>query len=322
MQNTYALVGDVGGTNARLALCELATGAISHAKTYSGLDHASLEAVVRLYLKEHNAKVSEACIAIACPINGDWVDMTNHSWEFSISEMKANLGLAKLLVINDFCAVSMAVPVLTEADRLQLGGEATVAGKPIAIYGAGTGLGVAHLIHAGEQWLSLPGEGGHVDYAASSEEEIAVLQVMRAERDRVSAERLLSGPGLVNIYRGLVKSDGREPETLTPKDITERALASSCTDCRRTLSLFCVMMGRFAGNLALNLGTFGGVYIAGGIVPRFQKFFIASDFRVAFEDKGRFKSYLKDIPVYLITHECPGLLGAGAYLRQSLGISL
>ena len=112
MQHTHALVGDVGGTNARLALCELATGTISQAKTYSGLAHPSLEAVVRLYLEEHKVQVAEACIAIACPVNGDWVAKTNHSWEFSISEMQSNLGLARLQVINDFTAVSMAVPVL------------------------------------------------------------------------------------------------------------------------------------------------------------------------------------------------------------------
>ncbi|MFM4705570.1 glucokinase [Aeromonas bivalvium] len=322
MQHTHALVGDVGGTNARLALCELATGAISRAKTYSGLEHPGLEAVIRLYLAEQQAQVSEACIAIACPVNGDWVAMTNHSWEFSIGEMQASLGLARLLVINDFTAVSMAVPVLSDADKIQLGGEAPQADKPVAIYGAGTGLGVAHLVKAGAQWLSLPGEGGHVDFAANTEEEDAVLQVMRGELGHVSAERFLSGPGLVNLYRGLVKSDGREPAALAPREITERALAGECLDCRRTLSLFCVLMGRFAGNLALNLGTFGGVYIAGGIVPRFQEFFLASGFRVAFEDKGRFKSYLKEIPVFLITHPGPGLLGAGAYLRQSMGMAL
>ena len=312
MQHTHALVGDVGGTNARLALCELATGAISQAKTYSGLAHPSLEAVVRLYLEEHDATVGEACIAIACPINGDWVAMTNHSWEFSIREMQANLGLARLQVINDFTAVSMAVPVLGESDRIQLGGAAPVAGKPIAIYGAGTGLGVAHLVQAGEQWLSLPGEGGHVDFAANTEEEDAVLQVMRGELGHVSAERFLSGPGLVNLYRGLVKSDGREPEPFAPKDITERALAGDCLDCRRTLSLFCVLMGRFAGNLALNMGTFGGVYIAGGIVPRFQEFFIGSGFRVAFEDKGRFNKYLRPIPTSVITRPEPAFAGLAA----------
>lgn len=116
-----------------------------------------------------------------------------------------------------------------------------------------------------------------------------------------------------------MKADNRLPENLKPKDITERALADSCTDCRRALSLFCVIMGRFGGNLALTLGTFGGVYIAGGIVPRFLEFFKASGFRAAFEDKGRFKEYVHDIPVYLIVHDNPGLLGSGAHLRQTLG---
>jgi len=318
----YALVGDVGGTNARLALCDMASGAISGAKSYSGLDYPSLEAVVRVYLEEQQASVDDACIAIACPIQGDQVTMTNHTWAFSIREMQANLGLKHLQIINDFTAVSMAIPVLGVEDKLQFGGEAPEAGKPVAIYGAGTGLGVAHLVQAGNIWMSLPGEGGHVDFASNCEEEDAVLQVLRQELGHVSAERLLSGPGLVNIYRGLVKSDDREPEVLAPKDVTERALSGECNDCRRALSLFCVLMGRFGGNLALNLGTFGGVYIAGGIVPRFLEFFKASGFRVAFEDKGRFKDYLKAIPVYLITHPNPGLLGAGAYLRQSLGIRL
>ncbi len=319
---SYALVGDVGGTNARLALCAMDSGEISQAKTYSGLDYPSLEEVIRVYLAEHNTSVDDACIAIACPIKGDWVAMTNHTWEFSITEMKANLGFKHLEIINDFTAVSMAIPVLSDADKLQFGGVAAQAGKPIAVYGAGTGLGVAHLVQAGDQWLSLPGEGGHVDFAPNSDEEDAVLHALRAELGHVSAERLLSGPGLVNLYRGLVLADERLPEALQPKDVTERALADSCTDCRRALSLFCVLMGRFGGNLALNLGTFGGVYIAGGIVPRFLEFFKGSGFRVAFEDKGRFQAYLKDIPVFLITHAHPGLLGAGAYLRQSLGIRL
>ena len=319
---SYALVGDVGGTNARLALCAMNSGEISQAKTYSGLDYPSLEAVIRVYLEEHNTQVEDACIAIACPIKGDWVAMTNHTWEFSIAEMKQNLGLKHLEIINDFTAVSMAIPVLADSDKLQFGGAAAQEGKPVAVYGAGTGLGVAHLVKAADQWLSLPGEGGHVDFAPNSEEEDDVLHALRAELGHVSAERLLSGPGLVNLYRGLVLADERIPEALQPKDVTEHALADSCTDCRRALSLFCVLMGRFGGNLALNMGTFGGVYIAGGIVPRFLEFFKSSGFRVAFEDKGRFQGYLKDIPVFLITHEHPGLLGSGAYLRQSLGLKL
>lgn len=315
----YALVGDVGGTNARLALCDVATGEISQAKTYSGLDYPGIEAVIKVYLKEHNASVTDGCIAIACPINGDWVAMTNHSWAFSIEEVKTNLGFEHLEIINDFTAVSMAIPVLKPEHLIQFGGDRPVENKPIAVYGAGTGLGVAHLVHVDKRWVSLPGEGGHVDFAPNSEEEGIILEHLREELGHVSAERVLSGPGLVNLYRAIVKADGRLPENLQPKDVTEKALDDSCTDCRRALSLFCVIMGRFGGNLALNLGTFGGVYIAGGIVPRFLDFFKASGFRGGFEDKGRFKSYVEDIPVYLIVHDQPGLLGAGAYLRQTLG---
>ncbi|TNV20251.1 glucokinase [Buttiauxella sp. B2] len=315
----YALVGDVGGTNARLALCNVENGDIIQAKTYSGLDFPSLEAVVVHYLKEHNVSVTDGCIAIACPITGDWVAMTNHTWAFSTAEMKKNLGFEHLEIINDFTAVSMAIPMIKEEHLIKFGGGDPVEGKPVAVYGAGTGLGVAHLVHVDKRWVSLPGEGGHVDFAPNSEEEGIILEELRTEIGHVSAERVLSGPGLVNLYRAIVKSDGREPENYKPKDITERALDDSCTDCRRALSLFCVIMGRFGGNLALTLGTFGGVYIAGGIVPRFLEFFKASGFRGGFEDKGRFKEYVHNIPVYLIVHDQPGLLGAGAHLRQTLG---
>ncbi|VFS44522.1 glucokinase [Enterobacter cancerogenus] len=137
----YALVGDVGGTNARLALCDINTGEITQAKTYSGLDYPSLEAVVRVYLDEHNVQVEDGCIAIACPITGDWVAMTNHTWAFSIAEMQKNLGFAHLEIINDFTAVSMAIPMLKPDHLIQFGGTAPVEGKPIAVYGRAPGWG-------------------------------------------------------------------------------------------------------------------------------------------------------------------------------------
>lgn len=319
----YALVGDVGGTNARLALCQLDDGAISHSKQYSVDDFPSLEAVIKAFLSEHSElTIKSGCIAIACPVVDDWVAMTNHYWAFSITELQQQLGFDRLDVINDFTAVSMAIPVLQEDDVIQFGGESAEAGKPVAVYGAGTGLGVAHLLPVAGKWISLPGEGGHVDFAPNSEEEDTILSVLRHDMGHVSAERVLSGPGLVNIYRAVVKADGRMPEDLSPKAVSERALADDCIDCRRALSLFCVMLGRFGGNLALTMGTFGGVYIAGGIVPRFMEFFRHSGFRAAFEDKGRFKDYLAPIPVFMISHKQPGLLGAGAYLRQELGYTL
>ena len=157
----YALVGDVGGTNARLALCDIASGEISQAKTYSGLDYPS-----------------------ACPITGDWVAMTNHTWAFSIAEMKKNLGFSHLEIINDFTAVSMAIPMLKKEHLIQFGGAEPVEGKPIAVYGAGTGLGVAHLVHVDKRWVSLPGEGGHVDFAPNSEEEAIILEILRARKSQ------------------------------------------------------------------------------------------------------------------------------------------
>lgn len=294
--NQYALVGDVGGTNARLALCDINDGSLSRSQRYAVQDHPSLEAVIRLFLAQHaDVMVASGCIAIACPVTGDRVEMTNHHWAFSIAEMRRQLGFERLEVINDFTAVSMAIPVLRQEDVIQFGGGAAASGKPIAVYGAGTGLGVAHLVPVAGQWISLPGEGGHVDFAAGSEEEDAILRVLRQELGHVSAERVLSGPGLVNIYRALVKADNRAPADLTPQDITEQALSNGNVDCHRALALFCVLLGRFGGNLALTLGAFGGVYIAGGIVPRFMEFFRHSGFRPAFEDKGRFKDYLADV---------------------------
>ncbi|WP_338804548.1 glucokinase [Xenorhabdus griffiniae] len=316
---TYALVGDIGGTNARLALCDVDTGQLSAVEFYPCAHYESLEIVIRQYLKQQNCAVKYGSIAIACPVTDDVISMTNHSWRFSVSQMKASLGWERFEVINDFTAVSLAIPVLAAGDVIQIGGKQPQTKRPIAVYGAGTGLGVAHLIHTGSQWMSLPGEGGHVEFAPDSAEEDHMLRVLREEYGHVSAERVLSGPGLVNIYRSLMKLNSQIAEDLTPRDVSDRALNGTCPICKQALELFCTALGRFGGNLALNIGAFGGVYIAGGIVPRFFDFFQKSGFRQGFENKGRFTDYLKDIPVYLITHDNPGLLGAGSYIRQLLG---
>ena len=254
----FALVGDVGGPTPA-ALCDLASGEISCKDLFRARLPQSGGSGARLP-RGAPVTVNEGCIAIACPITGDWVAMTNHTWAFSIAEMKRNLGFAHLEIINDFTAVSMAIPMLKAEHLIQFGGSAPVAGKPIAVYGAGTGLGVAHLVHVDKRWVSLPGEGGHVDFAPNSEEEGIILEELRAELGHVSAERVLSGPGLVNLYRAIVKSDGRLPENLQPREVTERALADSCTDCRRALSLFCVIMGRSAAAGADPRDVWRGVY--------------------------------------------------------------
>lgn len=318
-----ALVGDIGGTNARLALCDLADGSISTPIIYSALENESLESCILKFRQETNSNFTAACIAIACPITGDYVKMTNNPWEFSQKQLKENCGLEKLIVINDFTAMSMSVTCLDRNKLIKIGGDEPDPKAPIAVYGAGTGLGVGHVIKVGDKWLQLPGEGGHVDLAPANMSEDMILIAMRARIGHVSAERVLSGPGLVNLYEAIAMRNERLQEGLTPADVTSRALANPADpDCLEALQTFCRLMGRFGGNLALTLGTFGGVYIAGGVVPRFIDFFVNSKFREAFEDKGRFKDYLKRIPVYVITDGKAGLKGAAATLRQELGAIL
>lgn len=321
------LVGDIGGTNARLGLCDYKTGEISHIENYPTADHPGIESVIEIYLaKQKNngcINITKGCLAIATAITGDKISMTNNHWEFYTSEIKSKFGFTDLFMINDFTAVSMAIPMLKPEDVIQFGGEAPQKNKPIGVYGAGTGLGVSYLIPAHGKWVTYPAEGGHVEFSPSTEEEMAILKYTREfYQGRVSAERILSGMGLVNIYNALCKLNNHPLEALEPKDITERALNGSCKICERTLEHFCILLGRFGGNLALTLGAFGGIYMAGGIVPRFLSFFEKSDFRKGFEDKGRFSDYNSKIPVFLITHPQTGLLGSGAFIRQELGIEL
>ena len=318
-----ALVGDIGGTNARLAICNLADGSLSDPIIYSALENDSLESVIQKFRQDSKVQFDSACIAIACPVNQDYIKMTNNPWEFSKSQLKEHLGLETLMVINDFTAMSMSVTCLPQSSLVKIGGGEPEPNAPIAVYGAGTGLGVAHLIKHGTHWIPLSGEGGHVDLAPGNMAEDMILIALRARIGHVSAERVLSGSGLVNLYEAIAMRNERLRTGLTPADITSSALsANPDPDCLEALQTFCRLMGRFGGNLALTLGTFGGVYIGGGVVPRFIDFFKNSRFREAFEDKGRFKSYLQRIPCYVINEPKAGLLGAAATLRQELGAVL
>lgn len=318
----YVLVADVGGTNARLALCDIATGSLSNQVTYPTEQFSSLELTVEDYLKHQEQKIDKACIAIACPVAGDVIRMTNHNWSFSISAFKEQLGFSQLEVINDFHAAAMAVPILGKNDRAVVSDYPADNSKPVSVLGAGTGLGVAHIFPHNGEWIALPGEGGHAEFAACTDEEYEILKLLHDKFGRVSAERILSGPGLVNLYEALVMTRQRQPLHLSPEAISTHAMNKSCQDCYDTLALFCTILGRFAGSLALTFNSRGGVYLAGGIVPRFIDFLRKSDFQKSFTEKGRFKRYVGDIPVYVVTHEQIGLLGAGAYLRQKLGIVL
>jgi glucokinase len=243
--------------------------------------------------------------------------MTNHHWAFSIEEMRQGLGLQRLLVLNDFTALAMSLPSLMEQDVRQVGAGRAVPKAPRALLGAGTGLGVSGLLSSdGGRLVPVNGEGGHVTLAAANDREAAVLATLRRRFGHVSAERALSGPGLVHLHDAVCELSGREPPPRAPADVTQAALAGRDVHCEEALALFCSFLGNVAGNLALTLGARGGVYIGGGIVPRLGDWFDRSDFRVRFEDKGRFKAYLADIPTLVVQAAHPALLGAARALDE------
>ena len=319
--NEINIIADIGGTNMRVAQTD-EDGNISNIEIYACADYAGLADVLSNFLARHQLqdKKINACLAIACPVDKDLIVMTNLPWQFSQQALKAELQLNELVLINDFTAIAHAIPQLTESQKVQIGSGETIAGKPISICGPGTGLGVANLVALNQGWLSLSGEGGHVDFAPVDQQEIAILNFLLTKYARVSYEQLLSGLGLEQIYQALSFIKNGIASELPAKEITTRALANSCDLCAETLAQFCRVLGSFAGNLALTLSSYGGVYIAGGIVPRFINYFENSDFRARFEAKGRMSGFNQPMATFVVTEEQPGLIGASAYLRQLTSI--
>lgn len=313
---TKRFVADVGGTNIRVAT--VINDELVSIKKYMCTDFESIDLALLQYFSDVDTEFTEGCIAIACPITGDQVTMTNHSWAFYQSALKEQLGLTSLFVINDFTAVAHSLPVLSESQLIQIGqGQANPKGN-IAVFGAGTGLGVEHIMLTKQGWQTLDGEGGHVDFAVVDELDLAIWLHLSKSLERVSMEDVLSGRGLLNIYTALAINKGVEPELTEPATVTELALAGKCDLCQAALEQFCKIMGSFAGNLALNLAATGGVFIGGGIASRFTDFLIDSEFRKRFEAKGAMKDYVIDIPTFLINEPDHGLLGASAYLQQQI----
>jgi glucokinase len=296
------LLGDVGGTNARFALQSGPGAAIEALAQYRCADFESLQAVLCRYLAEPGRPQPQVgAIGIANPIDGDQVRMTNRDWEFSIEALRLALGLQRLLFVNDFAALALALPTLRPNELRPVGGGTAVLGAPLALLGPGTGLGVSGLIRGGNGADSvLSGEGGHVTLAAADDAEAAVIDWLRHRFGHVSAERALSGQGLENLYQAWAALHGHAAETLSAWQISERGLQRSDPACDAALELFLGLLGNVAGNLALTLGALGGVYIGGGIVPRLGTRIDASRFRQRFEQKGRFAGYLSRIPVHVI----------------------
>lgn len=313
------LLADIGATNARFAL-ERAPGRTEALEVLQCADFSGIVEVIRAYLARHpGAAPRHAAIAIANPIDGDRVKMTNRDWQFSIDATRRELGLDTLLVVNDFTALAMALSRLSPADRMQVGGGEARHDGVIGLIGPGTGLGVSGLIPAEDRWITLGSEGGHASFAPSDERELFVLQYAWRELPHVSAERLVSGPGLELIHRALAERNGvtlAQPPRAAA--IVSHALAGDDALSAETIDCFCGMLGAVAGDLALTLGAVGGIYIGGGIVPRLGELFVRSPFRSRFEAKGRFADYLARVPTYVITAAHPAFHGVSAILGHHL----
>jgi glucokinase len=310
------LLGDIGGTHARWAW-QPAPDALPQAHvTHRTADDPSLLASAQRYLSTQTLP-SPAVIGlgVATAVQGDEIRMTNLPWVFSLTALRDALGAEQCIAINDFTALAHAVPTLKPNDLRLLGGDAPADDAAKGLIGPGTGLGVSGLVPDGRgHWRALSGEGGHVTLAASNRAEADLIGLLQAHFGHVSAERVLSGAGLVNLHAAVCERDGVAAPPLRPSDVTQHAMAGSDARCAEALSHFTAFLGSVAGNLALTLGARGGVYLGGGILPRLGPHFDAALFRSRFEAKGRFEAYLKPIPVWLIEAEVPALVGVARAL--------
>jgi glucokinase len=318
-----ALVADIGGTNARFALTDLAAPSptLHEPMALPASEYASLQHAIEHYLGQVGVQPKRGALAVASPADRDEIRLTNRAWSFSRSELERTLGFDDLRVINDFGAVAWAVPALTPEDRTTLHGP--VAGPlkgPVTVMGPGTGLGVAMLVGCeASRWHVVETEGGHVSFAPLGDEEQAIGRWLTAQFGRTSNERVLCGAGLAHIdavLRGVTHDLDARPTLREPADIVAAALEGHDVAARRALARFCAVLGSVAGDAALIQGA-RTVVIAGGMVPRFIPFLRSSAFRERFLAKGRFAAWLETVAIHVITHPQPGLLGAAMCLRAS-----
>ena len=309
------LIADVGATKTRCALLDDKGGVLAP-DIFHNADFTGLSGLLDVYLSHRRTsdQPRRAALAIAAPILGDQVRMTNIDWAFSRSELEQHLRLTHLTVVNDFAAIAWALPDLGPSELKQVGRGAPAPLTPLAVLGPGSGLGVATLVPSADSWAVASGEGGNVSVATITAKETAVAELIRTERGHCSAEDLLSGRGLVNIRAALSKLSGDATPAMSPEEIAAAA-AQGNPLAEEARSLFFALLGTVAGNLALTVGARGGVFIAGGIIPQLLDAFVTSEFRDRFEAKGRYRAYMEAIPTYVVTEPLPAFRG----LRKLLG---
>ncbi len=314
MAKPCLLVGDIGGTNARFAVADPSRPGFSDAKTLTCADFDTADDAIRAYLDGIKAKKADVvCLAAAGPIVNDAVRFTNNHWSLDVADLRAEFDTPRVRLLNDFEAIAYSVPFLGEADCVQVGlpppRELGEDDFTIGVIGPGTGLGAVGLVRRGGRLFPIVGEAGHVGFAPETQVQLDVLAALRERFDRVSAERLVSGPGLENIHWALARLHGEKNPKLSAREIFEKAADASDPRAAEAVQLFFETLGQVAGNLALTLGASDGVYVAGGIARRYPEALASSRFRSGFEHKGRHRTLMEAIPTQLIMYAEPGLLG-------------
>ncbi len=319
--NKSYVVADIGGTNARFAIyTPTEHGKIDHR------DHArfrcaefdGLSAALDAYLEQTGHRPDGACFSIAAPVDSDQVQMTNLNWSFSISALKKLHNLKELWFINDATAVALAT-TRVDADQLEIIKPGTIdtAAARINLI-PGTGFGVGAIMPNNGGWVAIQGEGGHATMAAVTDEEFEVLKHISAQYGRAIADRVLSGPGMLNLYQGLAVVRGLEPLEIDAPEMTRKALAREDSLSVDALDLYCTLLGRLAGDLALTLNAHGGVYLSGSLMQRIGSGRIQPCFNEEFTNKGLMSDKIGRIQVMLMRREYPGLLGASVWLESQL----
>lgn len=311
------LLSDIGSTNARFAL--LRDGQIGPVDTLAVRETPSVIDAIRGFVSRHppGVRIARALLGVAGPIEGDRCTLTNSAWHINGAELRAEFGFGQVDLVNDFAALAWSLPRLSPGDLQQIGHGAPRAGAPSIVVGPGTGLGLAGFVPSAHGGIVLEGEGGHVTLAGGDLREDIILGSLRDRFGHASAERVLSGPGLVNLYHAIAALDGIDAPSRKAEEITAAAVNRTCPLSVSALDMFCAMLGSFAGDMALAFGARGGVFIAGGIAPRICGYLAASRFRLRFEAKGRLQTYLAAVPAYVITRKHPALLGLQALAERS-----
>jgi len=318
------LVADIGGTNGRFGLVEFDAAKHAEGKTnYTAsqqitlrcANYADMASMIRACCAEFGVDVPDyGCLAIAGPVENGKASMTNLNWHFSIESLREELGMKTLHVINDFAGLAYAVPFLKKEEFATLYASNTNPDAPIVVMGPGTGFGMAALVPVNGQWRIVPTEGGHASFAPTNEKELAIKSFLLKSQNHVSIENILSGGGLVTLYRALAHIAGVDAKPYTPADVSTKGMANEDPICREAVVTFCEVLGEVAGDKALSLGAKGGVVIGGGITPKLQSLLSQTNFLERYRNKGPMGSYVNDISIKLIINDTAALVGSAAWL--------